>query len=103
MANLEFKRALNFMGFVATMLIAVALVVSLLVSLISGNGVYNIPNFEINNVQSAFSFFANILAYFITIISGFYYAKSKRNVWFMVAQVVCTLIIITAVIVGAVL
>ena len=103
MANLEFKRALNFMGFVATMLIAAALIVSIVVSLINGDGAYNIPNFPINNVESAFSFFANILAYFITIVAGFYYVKSKRNVWFMVAQIVGTLIILTAVILGAVL
>lgn len=101
MANLEFKRALNFMGFVATMLIAGALVISLLVSVFSTTK--GIPGFQIFDVVSAFTFFANILAYFITIVSGFYYAKSKRNVWFMVAQVIGTIIILTAVILGAVL
>lgn len=101
MANLEFKRALNFMGFVATMCIAVALIISLIVSLFGETK--GIPGFRIYDVISAFTFFANILAYFITIISGFYYAKSKRSAWFMVAQVLGTLLIIVAVITGAII
>ncbi len=101
MANLEFKRALNFMGFVATMCIAVALVISLIISLFGETK--GIPGFQINDVVSAFTFIANVLAYFITIIAGFYYAKSKRNVWFMVLQVIGTVLIIAAVITGAVL
>lgn len=101
-ANLEFKRALNFMGFVATICIAVALIISLIASAISGDG-GSIPNFQISDLATAFAFIANILAYFITIVSGFYYAKSKRNAWFMVIQIIGTLVIIAAVIVGAIL
>ncbi len=102
MANLEFKKALNFMGFVATMCIAIALIISLIISLFDGSG-GGIPGFQINDVVSAFTFFANILAYFITIVAGFYYAKSKRNVWFMILQIIGTILIIAAVITGAVL
>lgn len=101
MANLEFKKALNFMGFVATMCIAVALIISLIISLFGEQK--GIPGFQIHDVISAFTFIANVLAYFITIVAGFYYARSKRNVWFMVAQTVGTLLIIVAVITGAVL
>ncbi|MBQ7976995.1 MAG: hypothetical protein IJ301_00125 [Clostridia bacterium] len=101
MANLEFKRALNFMGFVATMCIAVALVISLIISLFGGTG--GIPGFQITNVMTAFTFIANVLAYFITIVAGFYYARSKRSVWFTVAQVIGTILILVAVITGAVL
>ncbi len=101
MANLEFKRALNFMGFIATMCIAVALVICLIISLFGETK--GIPGFQIYDVVSAFTFFANILAYFITIVSGFFYARSKRNIWFMIAQIIGTVLIIVAVITGAVL
>ena len=101
MASLEFKKALNFMGFVATICIAIALIISLIISLFGETK--GIPGFQIHDVVSAFTFIANILAYFITVISGFYYANSKRNVWFMVVQIIGTILIIAAVITGAVL
>ena len=99
MANLEFKKAINFMGFLATMLIAVALLISLIVSLFQANK--GIPIFQITDVISAFTFFSSVLAYFITIVAGFYYVKTKRNVWFMILQILGTVIILAAIIIGA--
>ncbi len=99
MANLEFKRAINFMGFLATMLIAVALLISLIVSLFQAEK--GIPFFQINDMISAFTFFSSVLAYFITVVAGFFYVKTKRNPWFMVLQVLGTVIILAAIIVGA--
>lgn len=99
MANLEFKRAINFMGFLATMLIALALVISLIVSLFqNGNG---IEIFKIKDVVSALVFFSSILAYFITIVAGFFYVKTKSNRWYLALQIVGTVCITVAVIVGA--
>ncbi len=99
MANLEFKRAINFMGFLATMLIALALVISLIVSLFqSGSGILI---FKITDVVSALVFFSSILAYFITIVAGFYYVKTKSNRWFLALQIIGTVFIIAAVIIGA--
>ena len=99
MANLEFKRAINFMGFLSTMLIAMALLISLILSLFGIGGGASV--FRITDVISAFTFFANVLAYFITIVAGFYYVKTKRNRLFMVLQVVGTIIILASVIYGA--
>ena len=101
MANLEFRRVMNFLGFVATMLIALALVISLIVSLFQETK--GIPGFQITDVVSALTVFSCILAYFITTVSGFFYARSKRNVGFMVAQVLGTIIILVSIILGAVL
>ena len=99
MSNLKFRHALNFMGFLATMLIAVALVISLLVSIFQhGSG---IMIFKISDFVSALVFCSSLLAYFITIIAGFSYAKTKSNRWFMALQIVGTVLIIAAIIVGA--
>lgn len=99
MSNLQFKRVLNFMGFLATMLIAVALVISLLVSIFQhGSG---IAIFKIYDFVSALIFCSSILAYFITIIAGFSYVKTKSNRWFMALQIIGTILIVAAIVVGA--
>ena len=46
------------------------------------------------SVSTVIVFVANIFAYFITIIAGFSYAKSKRSMWYMIAQIVATLVIV---------
>lgn len=99
MANLEFKRAINFMGFLATMLIALALIISLIVSLFQSGG--GIMIFKITDVVSALVFFSSILAYFITIVAGFFYVKTKSNRWYLALQIIGTICITAAVIVGA--
>ncbi len=101
MANLELRRTLNFLGFVSTMLIAGALVISLIVSLFQESK--GIPIFQITDVVSALTFFASLIAYLITIVAGFSYVRSKRNISFTIAQIIGTVIIIIAIIVGAII
>jgi len=100
MANLEFKRVLNCLGFVATMAIACALAVTCIFSLVDDSGKFTV--FQIKDLTSGIVFVANVIAYFITIVAGFYYCLSKRSPAFMVAQVVCTIMILAAIIVGAI-
>ena len=101
MANLEFRRAINFLGFIATMIIATALVISFIISIFQENK--GISIFQVKDVISALTLVSMVIAYFVTIVGGFTYARSKRNVWFMVAQVVATIVIILSVILGAVI
>ncbi len=102
MASLEFKRVLNFMGFVATMCIAFALVIAFIAHLISPEA-NPILNFKIDGLASAFSVIANVFAYFITIVAGFCYARSKRNIWFLIAQIIGMILIVVAFVVGAII
>ena len=101
MANLEFKRVLNCLGFAATIIIACALAATCVISLFSES--VKLTIFQISDLTSGIAFVANVLAYFITIVSGFYYCLSKRSPWYMVLQVIATISILAAVIIGAVL
>jgi len=101
MANLEFKRVLNCLGFIATMAIACALATTCVLSLVDNT--VKMAIFQISDIASGVVFVANILAYFITIVAGFYYCLSKRSRWFMVFQVIATVMILTAIIVGIIL
>ena len=101
MANLEFRRVLNCLGFVATMAIACALASICVISLVNDSVKFTV--FQISDLTSGFIFVANVLAYFITVVAGFYYCLSKRSPWFMVAQIIGTIMILAAIIVGAIL
>ncbi len=95
MANYEFRKFVNATGFVATILIAVAILVAALVHWIS-TGVFGggIPGLILGNgLPNILMFFANVCAYLVAIISGFYYARSKRSIWFVIAQSASTIII----------
>ena len=93
MANYGLRHALNFLGFVATMLIGVAMILAMIVNGVSGGTIAGL-NLRGASVASVIVFVANVFAYLITIIAGFSYAKSKRSAWFMVAQIVATIIIV---------
>jgi len=100
MANYDFRRFMNMLGFVASMLISVALLVALFVSLASGDSAgIIIPGFEFGGIIADIVLIANAIAYIMVLIAGFNYAKSKRSVWYMVAQVVATLVIIVLLVV----
>ncbi len=100
MANLEFKRVLNCLGFVATMIVACALAVTCIFSFVSDSVSFSF--FRITDLTSAVMFVANVIAYFITIVSGFYYCLCKRSHAFMIAQIIGTIIILAAIIVGVI-
>ncbi len=97
MTNLEFKRGLNCLGFWATMCIAVTLVAICVIAFVTGEVV---SLFRIADIPSIFVLVANILAYFVTIMLGFYYCLSKRSPWFITMQIIATLLIAGAVVVG---
>ena len=99
MANLEFRKFLNFLGFIATIIIAATLLISFIVSLFQESK--GIPLFQVKDIISALTMVATVIAFFVTIVGGFMYARSKRNVWFMLAQTGSTIIILASIIVGA--
>ncbi len=101
MASLEFRRVLNCLGYVATMAIALALATSCVISIVDEGAKLTI--FRISDVTTAVVFVANVLAYFITVVAGFYYCISKRSPWFMISQVFATIVILAAVVIGAIL
>ncbi len=102
MANLELRKFINFLGYIATMLIALALAISLLVSLLDkGSG--GIPMFNIVDVVSALTCIASIIAFLVTIICGFLYAKSKRNHVFIITQTIATMLIVLSMVLAFVL
>ena len=41
-----------------------------------------------------------IIAYFITGISAFYYARSKQNFWFMIVFIVASILIVLMLVLG---
>lgn len=97
MANYGLRKVLNFLGFVATMLISVAMILALIVNGASGGGIAGL-NLRGATPANIIVFIANVFAYFITIIAGFSYAKSKRSLWYMIAQIVATLVIVVLVV-----
>ena len=97
MANYGMRRVINFLGFLATMLIGIAMILAMIVNGVSGGTIAGL-NLRGASVASIIVFVANIFAYFITIMAGFSYAKSKRSAWFMVAQIVATLTIVVLVV-----
>lgn len=94
MAKYETRRVLNFLGFIATVFIALAILIAAIVGWIE-TGVFNISlaGLSISNFTTALICIANILAYLFAIIGGFAYARSKRNIAFMIIQVIAVVII----------
>ena len=94
-SNWEFRKFLNLLGYIAVVLIALAWVLGFIfrggASMVS-----------LSNVTSALIFFGNLFAYFITAVSGFYYARSKRSIWYMVVYAVAIVLIVLFIVLGAV-
>ena len=98
MTNLEFKRVLNCLGFLATMGIAITLVTTCVLAIVTEDS--GIVPFHIVDISSIFVLAVNIVAYFVTITLGFYYCLSKRSPWFITMQIIATLLIIGAIVVS---
>lgn len=75
----DFGRFLNILGYIGIILVAVALILAKI-----GGG----------ELASAMTLIANVIAYLITAVAGFYYARSKRNVWYFVAFAVAVILIV---------
>lgn len=94
MAKYENKKVFNFLGFLVTILIAAAIIIAGIVNWIK-SGVFSLQfaGFGFHDVQSALICIANILAYFICMVVGFFYAKSKRNLAFIIIDIACIVVI----------
>ena len=97
MANYGLRMVLNFLGFIATMLIGIAMILAMIVNGVNGGTITGL-NLRGATAAEIIVFVANIFAYFITIIAGFSYARSKRSVGFMIAQIVVVLVVLCNVI-----
>jgi len=97
---LERKRPLNLVGFIVTILIAAAILIAGIVSWIqNGNFGMSLPGLSFKNgVPSSLVCIANILAYLLAIITGLSYAKSRRNVAFLILQIIASVIIVFVII-----
>ena len=102
MANYEFRRFVNMLGFVASILIALASLIAMIVALAMGQ-VMQLPGLVLNGVIGIIMALANMIAYFIVLVAGYSYARSKRSAWYMVAQVISTLVILVMIILSNVL
>ena len=95
MAKYENRRTLNFLGFLATIFIAIAILIAGIVTWIkSGHFGMGLPGLGFSNVQTALVCIANICAYILAMCAGFSYAKSKRNIAYMIIQIVSVVIIL---------
>jgi len=99
MAKYEFRRSLNFLGFLATILIAIAILIAGIMGWIQ-NGTFNpsIAGLSFTSIQSGIIFIANFFAYLLAAVAGFSYAKSKRSIWYMVIQIIAVVIIVFVII-----
>ena len=86
MSKYEFRKLLNFLGFVATIIIAIAVVIAFIFK-------EGVSSLGFSNVQTALVFIASVIAYFITAVSGFYYARSKKNIAFLITWIVAVVLI----------
>lgn len=77
------KQFVNFLAYISVGLIAVALILSKLLGWLISPNVVNIINL-----------IAQIIAYTITAVFAFFYAKSKRNIGWMVAYIIFVIVII---------
>lgn len=77
------KQVVNFMAYISVALIAIVLIVGKLLGWLVNSNILNLLNV-----------IAQIIAYIITAVYAFSYAKSKRNVGWMVAYIVFIVLII---------
>lgn len=76
MANFNFKKIANFFAYVAIIFVAIALVVGRFWK-------------DVQVLEEI----AAVIAYAITSISAFFYAKSKSSVWFMIIFIIAVVLI----------
>ncbi len=74
----------NFLAYLAIMFIAIALIVQYILSAFSVS----------STVVTAMSTIAQFIAYAIAAVFAFYYAKSRRNIGFMIAYVIAVILIV---------
>lgn len=83
MGKINFKSFLNFIAFVAIVFIGVALIVK---------GILGADN----QVGVALELVAQIIAYAMLAIYGFFYARSKRSIVFLIVWIVSVVLIVVS-------
>ena len=86
---LKGKGFVNFMAYIAVAFIAVALILTKIFSF-----------FELNSVTNALTLIAQIIAYAITAVFAFYFAKSKKHIAWMICYILFVIAIIVFLILG---
>ena len=85
------KGLINFLAYIAIAFVAVALVLGKVFNWIFGDSA---------TIVMAMNLIAQIIAYAITSVFAFYYAKSKKSIGWMIAFVVFLIIIIVFLVLG---
>ncbi|MBQ8761847.1 MAG: hypothetical protein IJZ26_00815 [Clostridia bacterium] len=99
MPNYEFRKAMNAMGFFATVLIAGVILIAKVVYWIqTGSFLAPVPGLTLGSVVEVLMFVANICAYIIAIITGFAYAKSRRSAVYIIIQSLAVFVIVFVII-----
>lgn len=86
--NAKMKHFLSFLAFVSLIMVGIALIVSYI---FQSNG----------GISDSLNLLANILSYVVVISSSYYYVKTKRNIWFVVAWAVAVALIVLFLVLNA--
>lgn len=78
--NAKFKQFLSFLSYVAVMLIGLSLAIGYI--------------FKGGAINEALRLIATIISYVIVSASSLFYARSKRNIWYIVAWIVAVVLIV---------
>ncbi len=78
------KSFVNFLAYIAIAFVAVALILAKIFAALDLS----------SGLISALNIIAQVIAYAITAVFAFYYAKSRRNIGWMIAYIVFVIIII---------
>lgn len=86
------KSFVNFMAYIAIAFIAVALILGKILSAVGLS----------STVIGALNLIAQIIAYAITAVFAFYYAKSRKHIAWMIAYIIFVIAIIVFLVLGAI-
>lgn len=78
------KGLINFLSYIAIAFVAIALILAKIFSAVGLS----------SSVVSAMTLIAQLIAYSITAVFAFFYAKSRKNIGWMIAYVIFVIIII---------
>lgn len=80
----RWRHFVHFLAYIAVIMIGIALALSFILSKVGVS----------SSIVGSISKVANALAYLIVCVASFYYARSKRNVWFFVLWLIATVLIV---------
>lgn len=88
--NMKGKGFVNFLAYCAIVLIALALVLEFVL------GKFGVSS----TVTGAMSLIAEVIAYALTAVFAFYFAKSRRNIGYIIAYIIAVILIIVFLFLG---